>query len=155
MVKGSLNVKVTNSERTNKLPELERGVAITELLDTELGGDLESRFPAFDVVRDPAYLTVDLGDGESGFETVLRENPFRGNAAANATPVVGLCQDHLDDGSSRLATLVEGIADHEDGPLRRSQKTGSDSISNCRFDRCCGCISNAGWASRPTSKTAC
>ncbi|ADE01516.1 IucA/IucC family protein [Haloferax volcanii] len=113
MVKGSLNVKVTNSERTNKLPELERGVAITELLDTELGGDLESRFPAFDVVRDPAYLTVDLGDGESGFETVLRENPFRGNAAANATPVVGLCQDHLDDGSSRLATLVEGIADHE------------------------------------------
>ncbi len=27
MVKGSLNVKITNSERTNKLPELERGVA--------------------------------------------------------------------------------------------------------------------------------
>ncbi|MFC7130106.1 IucA/IucC family protein [Haloferax chudinovii] len=113
MVKASLNVKITNSERTNKRPELERGVAVTELLDTELGDDLESRFPAFDVVRDPAYLTVDLGDGESGFETVLRENPFRGNAATNATPVVGLCQDHLGDGSSRLATLVEGIADHE------------------------------------------
>ncbi len=116
MVKGSLNVKITNSERTNKLPELERGVAITELLDTELGDDLEERFPAFDVVRDPAYLTVDLDDGESGFETVLRENPFRGNAATNATPVVGLCQDHLGDGSSRLATLVEGIADHEGRP---------------------------------------
>ncbi|RDZ62555.1 iron transporter [Haloferax sp. Atlit-12N] len=116
MVKGSLNVKITNSERTNKLPELERGVAITELLDTELGDELEERFPAFDVVRDPAYLTVDLGSGESGFETVLRENPFRGNAATNATPVVGLCQDHLGDGSSRLATLVEGIADHEGRP---------------------------------------
>ncbi|WP_148415348.1 IucA/IucC family siderophore biosynthesis protein [Haloferax sp. KTX1] len=116
MVKGSLNVKITNSERTNKRPELERGVAVTELLDTELGDEMESRFPAFDVVRDPAYLTVDLGDGESGFETVLRENPFRGNAAMNATPVVGLCQDHLGDGSSRLATLVEGIADHEGRP---------------------------------------
>ncbi|CQR51818.1 IucA/IucC family protein [Haloferax massiliensis] len=116
MVKASLNVKITNSERTNKRPELERGVAVTELLDTELGDEMESRFPAFDVVRDPAYLTVDLGDGESGFETVLRENPFRGNAATNATPVVGLCQDHLGDGSSRLATLVEGIADHEGRP---------------------------------------
>lgn len=113
MVKGSLNVKITNSERTNKLPELERGVAIQELLATELGGDLAARFPAFDVVGDPAYLTLDLGKGESGFETVLRSNPFQGEAAMNSTPVVALCQDHLGDGSSRLATLVKTIAERE------------------------------------------
>ncbi|AFK20880.1 IucA/IucC family siderophore biosynthesis protein (plasmid) [Haloferax mediterranei ATCC 33500] len=113
MVKASLNVKITNSERTNKLDELERGVAVTELLETELGDELAERFPSFDIVSDPGYLTLDLVEGESGFETVLRENPFRGDDAMNATPVVGLCQDHIGDGSSRLATLIETIAERE------------------------------------------
>jgi siderophore synthetase component len=114
MVKGSLAVNITNSERTNKRPELERGVAITELLATDLGSELRSRFPDFDVVRDPAYLTVEVGSKpESGFEVVLRENPFRGDDARNATPVVGLCQDHAFGGNSRLANVVEEIADCE------------------------------------------
>ncbi|WP_231184177.1 IucA/IucC family protein [Haladaptatus sp. DYF46] len=114
MVKGSLAVTITNSERTNKRPELERGVAITELMDTELGDELRSRFPEFDVVRDPAYLTVEAGDGaESGFEAVLRENPFRGDDARNATPIVGLCQDSLSGGNPRLANIVEEIAARE------------------------------------------
>ena len=117
MVKGSLAVTITNSERTNKRPELERGVAITELMGTELGGELRSRFPDFDVVRDPAYLTVDAGyesrsDPESGFEVVLRENPFRGEDASNATPVVGLCQDPL-GGNSRLGNIVLEITARE------------------------------------------
>ncbi|WP_423745692.1 IucA/IucC family protein (plasmid) [Haladaptatus sp. SPP-AMP-3] len=114
MVKGSLAVTITNSERTNKRPELERGVVITELMDTDLGDELRSRFPDFDVVRDPAYLTVEAGDGaESGFEVVLRENPFRGEDARNATPIVGLCQDSLSGGNSRLANIVEEIAGRE------------------------------------------
>ncbi|WP_101298192.1 IucA/IucC family protein [Halegenticoccus soli] len=122
MHKGSLAVKITNSERTNKLPELDRGVAVAELLATELGDELRDRFPSFDVIRDPAYLTLDLdayrddGGGpegpESGFEVVLRENPFRGLDAANATPVVGLCQDGI-DGPSRLARIVETLAERE------------------------------------------
>ncbi|WP_129116409.1 IucA/IucC family protein [Halegenticoccus tardaugens] len=119
MHKGSLAVQITNSERTNKLPELDRGVAVAELLETELGEELRDRFPGFDVVRDPAYLTLDLGayqsadEGpESGFEVVLRENPFRGLDAANATPVVGLCQDGI-DGPSRLARIVETLAERE------------------------------------------
>ncbi|WP_435152401.1 IucA/IucC family protein [Haladaptatus sp. DFWS20] len=116
MVKGSLAVNITNSERTNKRPELERGVAITELMDTELGTELETRFPNFAVVRDPAYLTVDVGTEsapESGFEVVLRENPFRGEDAAGASPVVGLCQDHMFGGNSRLANVVSEIAERE------------------------------------------
>lgn len=114
MVKGSLNVKITNSERTNKRPELDRGVAITELLDTELGDDLRERFPDFDVVRDPASLTLDIGDGdESGFEVVLRENAFRGADAENAGPVVALCQDRIAADGSRLGEVVETLAEHE------------------------------------------
>ncbi len=117
MVKGSLAVNITNSERTNKRPELERGVAITELMDTKLGEDLQSRFPDFGVVRDPAYLTVEAGpEPESGFEVVLRENPFRGEDAAGASPVVGLCQDHMFGGNSRLANVVSEIAEREGRP---------------------------------------
>ncbi|ELY79191.1 IucA/IucC family protein [Natrinema gari] len=117
MIKGSLAVEITNSVRTNERPELERGVAISDLLATELGDDLRDRYPDFDVVRDPAYLTidpdvVDAGD-ESGFEVVLRENPFRGEAARRATPVVALCQDAIGDGRSRLGRIVASIADRE------------------------------------------
>ena len=118
MVKGSLAVEITNSLRTNKRPELERGVAIADLLETELGADLRERFPDFDVIRDPAYLTIDPdavgADGdESGFEVVLRENPFRGDDARRATPVVALCQDPIGDGQSRLGRIVTSIADRE------------------------------------------
>lgn len=118
MVKTSLNVKITNSVRTNKRPELERGVAISELLDTKLGARLRERFPEFRIIRDPAYLTLDIGDSrESGFECVLRENPFRGEAATNVTPVVALCQDQPagTDGkpTSRLDHIIRTLADRE------------------------------------------
>ncbi|WP_226482310.1 IucA/IucC family protein [Natrinema amylolyticum] len=115
MVKGSLNVKITNSKRTNKRPELDRAVGITALLDTELGDELESKFPNFDVVRDPAGLTLDIGEGdESGFEVVLRENVFRGDEGKNATPVVGLCQDKISGDGSRLSEIIETLAERED-----------------------------------------
>ena len=115
MVKGSLNVEITNSERTNKRPELERGVAVAELLETDLGAELRSKFPDFDVIRDPAALTLDLGDGgaESGFEVVLRENVFRGPDAENAAPVVALCQDRIDGDGSRLGEIVSTLAERE------------------------------------------
>lgn len=116
MVKGSLAVMITNSVRTNKRPELERGVAVAELLEAGLDEELDRRFPDFEIVRDPAYLTIDAGDAsdgeESGFEVVLRENPFRGEDAENVAPVVGLCQDGV-GGGSRLAHLVEAIAERE------------------------------------------
>ena len=116
MVKGSLAVKITNAERTNKRPELARGVAVSELLDTGFGDRLDEEFPRFNIVEDPAALTLDVGDGpESGFETVLRENPFRGADAENVTPVVTLCQDGV-DGPSRLGRLVRDIAARADRP---------------------------------------
>ncbi|WP_276299845.1 IucA/IucC family protein [Halorussus lipolyticus] len=115
MVKGSLNVKITNSKRTNKRPELDRAVGITDLLNTDLGDELDSKFPSFDVVRDPAAITLDIGEGdESGFEVVLRENAFRGDEGRNATPVVGLCQDKIAGDGSRLSEIIETLAERED-----------------------------------------
>ncbi|GGO03118.1 IucA/IucC family protein [Haloarcula pellucida] len=114
MVKSSLSVQITNSVRTNKRPELERGVALAELFDTAFGDELDAAFPNFDVVRDPAYLALDVGKRrESGLETVLRANPFRGELAERSTPLVALCQDAV-VGQSRLGRLVTDIADRED-----------------------------------------
>lgn len=113
MVKSSLHVRITNSLRTNKRPELERGVAVAELLSTDFGDELEAAFPAFDVVCDPAYLALDVGDDrESGLETILRVNPFRDGVAENATPLASLCQDAI-AGPSRLGRIVAGIAERE------------------------------------------
>ncbi|PCR88782.1 IucA/IucC family protein [Natrinema ejinorense] len=114
MVKGSLAVKITNAERTNKRPELDRGVAISELLDTELGDAIDDRFPDFDVIRDPAYLTVETDDGsaESGFEVVLRENPFYPDGEQQVTPIAALCQDGI-TGQSRLERVVRDIANSD------------------------------------------
>jgi siderophore synthetase component len=113
MVKSSLNVTITNSVRTNKRPELDRGVVVAELLDTEFGDELHRTFPNFVIVRDPAFLALDIGDErESGLETVLRANPFRGELAKRSTPVVALCQDAI-AGQSRLGRLVATIAERE------------------------------------------
>ncbi|SEL33901.1 IucA/IucC family protein [Haloferax larsenii] len=113
MVKSSMNVTITNSVRTNKRPELERGVAVAELLDTAFGDELAAEFPSFDIVRDPAYLALDVGDQpESGLETVLRANPFRDEDAVGATPLVSLCQDAI-AGRSRLGRIVSSIAERE------------------------------------------
>lgn len=113
MVKSSLNVKITNSVRTNKRPELERGVAVAELLDTRFGDEVRNEFPDFDVVRDPAYLALNAGDErESGLETVLRANPFHGDAAETATPIAALCQDAI-RGESRIGRIVADITERE------------------------------------------
>jgi siderophore synthetase component len=112
-VKSSLNVTITNSVRKNKRVELERGVAIAELLDTAFGEELAAAFPDFEIVCDPAYLALDAGDGEeSGLETGLRVNPFYQNESENATPPVSLCQDAI-AGKSRLGRLIETIASRE------------------------------------------
>lgn len=123
MVKSSLNVTITNSVRTNKRPELDRGVAVAELLDTSFGEELRERFPAFDIVRDPAFLALDVGDGdESGLETVLRANPFRGEVAERSTPLASLCQDAI-SGRSRLGRLITTIAQREG---RTTEATSED-----------------------------
>lgn len=114
MVKGSLNVKITNSVRTNKREELARALAVADLFDTALGGDFFDRYPRCAVVHDPAYLTVETDDGEeSGFEVLLRENPFVGDASRNVAPVVALCQDDRSGGTTRVGRLIETIADRE------------------------------------------
>ncbi|RKL68148.1 IucA/IucC family siderophore biosynthesis protein [Salipaludibacillus neizhouensis] len=115
MWKLSLNVKITNSIRANKRMELERGVEVKKLLDGKIGEDLRNNHPHFQIISDPAFLTVAIdGEKESGFEVILRENPFYLERALNATSVAALCQDSIDGHSSRLAEIIKELAVKEE-----------------------------------------
>lgn len=117
MLKSSVHIKITNSLRLNKQKELERGVEVSRLLQTEIGEKMRTAFPAFSIIEDPAYLTLtDPAKEESGFELVLRHNPFIGEEAHNVTLIAGLCQDHPAGGKSRLAHIILSLAAKEGRP---------------------------------------
>ena len=94
MLKFSFPVKVTNSMRINKLKELESGLEGKEMLNTAIG-EVRERFPGFDFICDPAFITLNYGTQESGFEVIIRENPF---IATQTTLIAGLVQDAIPGG---------------------------------------------------------
>ncbi|KKI94042.1 siderophore biosynthesis protein [Bacillus sp. SA1-12] len=119
MYKFSIPVKITNSLRINKRKELDRGVEVSRILGLVLKDKLSALHPNFQIVQDPAYITVKLDTEESGFEVVIRENPFQHNEGARTTLLAGLCQDHINGGASQLVNLIHALAEVE-------QKTVTD-----------------------------
>ncbi|MED4731319.1 IucA/IucC family protein [Aneurinibacillus migulanus] len=112
MYKFSIPIKITNSLRANKQKELDRGVEISRLLQTEVGERLSKRYGNFRIISDPAYINIKLQGEESGFEVVIRENPFYEDNK-HASLIAGLCQDHAYGGKSRLGSIIEEIAVQE------------------------------------------
>ncbi|MDR4196634.1 IucA/IucC family siderophore biosynthesis protein, partial [Bacillus cereus] len=94
ILKFSFAVKGTNSVRINKLKELEGGLEGKEMLDTAIG-EVRERLPVFDLICDPAFITLNYGTQESGVEVVIRENPFYSEHANDATLIAGLVQDAI------------------------------------------------------------
>ncbi|AWB25358.1 IucA/IucC family protein [Methylobacterium currus] len=106
MAKFSLPVTLTNSLRVNRRPELEAGVAVARLLARSGGAG----HPAFRIIADPAWLTLDCpGQPESGFETVFRENPFRGGAERGIATVAALTAEPVPGRPSRLEALLRRV----------------------------------------------
>ncbi|MFQ3787687.1 IucA/IucC family protein [Halomonas sp. A29] len=111
MLKFSIPVKVTNSLRVNKAHELRAGMVMAKLLGRT--GFLETE-PRFRFLQDPAFLTVRLpGLRESGFEAILRENPFINGRDRGVISLATLTQDPLEGRPSRLHGLIEGLALNE------------------------------------------
>jgi spermidine-citrate ligase len=105
MIKLSIPVKITNSLRFNRSAELPAGVSMA-LLFSALGDQV-----GLHCIADPAYLTVHAPDGgESGFELLLRANPFRRANDSGIYCVAALVQEALPHRASRLRTLLEGLA---------------------------------------------
>lgn len=110
MYKFSIPVKITNSLRVNKKKELARGVEISRLLQVELLKRMASNHPNFYIIQDPAYINLKLELEETGFETVIRENPFQFEKASRTTLLAALCQDHIKGGTSHLTNIIHTIA---------------------------------------------
>ncbi|WP_002148648.1 IucA/IucC family protein [Bacillus cereus] len=112
MLKFSFPVKVTNSMRINKLKELESGLEGKAILNTKIGDVLE-KFPGFDFICDPAFITLKYGAQESGFEVIIRENTFYNENENDATLIAGLVQDAIPGERTRLANIIHRLADLE------------------------------------------
>ncbi|MET0257868.1 MAG: IucA/IucC family protein, partial [Methylobacterium sp.] len=108
MAKFSLPVTLTNSLRVNRFAELEAGVAMARLIARS---GFAERHPGFRILADPAYLALRCeGREESGFETVFRENPFRGGAEQGIATLAALTAEPLPGRPSRLEALLRGLA---------------------------------------------
>lgn len=113
MVKLSLNVKITNSLRSNLYKELARSVEVYNLLESKIGQKLREKFPNFKVIRDPAYITIQIeGKPINELSTIFRENPFLGDDN-HATCLISLCQDSIYDQTSRLGEIIKHLAKQE------------------------------------------
>lgn len=104
MVKVSLPVVITNSERLNKRHELLAGAAMAQHL-----AGLQGRFGALRFVTDPAWATLRLpGLAESGFEIILRDNPYRGMRGGAVVQVAALAAPGIGAAPGMLARLLAG-----------------------------------------------
>lgn len=113
MYKFSIPVKITNSLRVNKRKELYRGVEVSRLLQGTIRKHLQEQHPSFHIIEDPAYITLKSDSYESGFEVVIRDNPFREGNELRTTLLAALCQDHISGGRSHLTNIIEDIAQRE------------------------------------------
>jgi siderophore synthetase component len=113
MYKFSIPVKITNSLRINKRKELDRGVEVSRLFHGELYEKLKENHPSFRIIEDPAYITLKSEAQETGFEVVIRDNPFQEGNDLRTTLLAALCQDHITGGDSHLTNIISDIARRE------------------------------------------
>jgi siderophore synthetase component len=129
MLKFSLPVRITNSVRINRRYELDAGVAMARLVERR---GLAREMPNFRIIKDPAFITLALTDrSESGFETILRENPFRADGGQGIVTLAALTADPLPGELSRLARLI--------GRIQATEGAGISKIAQTWFRRYLAC----------------
>ncbi|WP_085521077.1 IucA/IucC family protein [Tuberibacillus sp. Marseille-P3662] len=132
MYKFSLNVQITNSLRVNKRWELDRGVEVSRLMSGYIGADLKRHYPKFSIIQDPAYITIETEDQEeTGFEVILRDNPFKNNDDKNVTLIAGLTQPHMTRDTNRLGEIIRHLANEEGRPTSQVSRDWFQQYLDC------------------------
>jgi len=119
--KFSLHVRLTNCVRKNAVYELEGALQVNRIM-SGLIPDLRERFPGAAIMPEPAFLSVDLRDGDAdanreiteGFGLILRGNFDQHNLLPGAVPLLAgaLFGNHV-LGEARLSALLHQIAERE------------------------------------------
>lgn len=111
MLKFSIPVKLTNSLRVNKRHELKAGMMMTRVMNQL---PFLKEYSSFYMIDDPAYLTLKLSSmEESGFEVILRTNPFSGVTGSGICSVASLTQDPFPGEQSKLHRVITQLAGAE------------------------------------------
>ncbi len=108
MLKYSMSVRLTNSVRHLLVREVERGLQLQDVLATEKGREFLSKYPAFRVITEPAFLALKDRSGQPMSNTVIvcRHNPFRGEEASGKAVLATLAQDALLGDENLIQKLV-------------------------------------------------
>jgi siderophore synthetase component len=122
--KFSLNVRLTNCVRKNAWYELEGATQVSRIMAGLLPG-LQRAFPGLEVLEEPAFLSVDLGEPDvernreviEGFGMILRRS-VEPLLRAGATPLLAgaLFGNHV-YGERRMRHLLSELAARERSPL--------------------------------------
>ncbi|GAA3955891.1 IucA/IucC family protein [Allohahella marinimesophila] len=129
MFKLSMPVKITNSLRFNQRHELRAGVVMSKLLRKSA---FCQRHPRFQLLEDPASMTIDLpGIALTGFETIIRANPFKPGEDRGIHSIAALVQAPLPGRRSRLLSLIDDLAQREG---RSKDQVSRDWF--CRYLQC-------------------
>lgn len=132
MLKFSIPVRLTNSLRATKRNELDVGVTMARLME-KLSFNRNSA--VFQIINDPAYLTIDIpGQRESGFELILRDNPFPAGKDRNVFNLAALTADPMPGDVSLLAQAVTETAQTHGVAVGRMARTWFDAYLSCCFD---------------------
>ena len=133
MFKFSIPVKITNSLRQNKRHELTAGLVMTRLCQDL---DFFARFSRFSLIADPACMALQLpGQKESGFECIIRRNPFQGAAAAGKLTLAALLQDNWPGaGAAGNSAAPQSLLQHKLEGLAAREGRGALEVAKDWFD---------------------
>jgi siderophore synthetase component len=119
--KFSLHVRLTNCVRKNAVYELEGALQVNRIMHRVIP-ELRELFPGAAIMKEPAFLSVDLKDSDAqrnreiteGFGLILRRGFDAGNLLPGVTPLLAgsLFGNHV-LGEARLAALLQQIGERE------------------------------------------
>ncbi|MDW3278223.1 NIS family aerobactin synthetase IucA, partial [Escherichia coli] len=113
MIKFSLSVRLTNSVRTLSVKEVERGMRLARLAQTDGWQMLQARFPTFRVMQEDGWAGLRDLNGNIMQESLfsLRENLLLEQPQSQTNVLVSLTQAAPDGGDSLLVSAVKRLSD--------------------------------------------
>ncbi|SMF80055.1 IucA/IucC family protein [Pseudobacteriovorax antillogorgiicola] len=112
MLKYSLNIMLTNSVRKLYEHEVDRGLQVDDVLQSDVGKKWLSEYPAASVMGEPCYLAIKDHNGDLIPDTILsvRYNPFSEGSDERCFVLGALTQADSDEKGSLLKRMIDRLS---------------------------------------------